>query len=137
MAGKLTLDVVTPEKLVLSKSIEYVGAPGIEGEFGVLPGHVPFLTALGVGSLMYREDGRTKYVFVSGGFAEIGGDKVTILAEVAELPEEIDLARAERARERALKRLESERRERFDHARAQAALQRALMRMKTRENAKL
>jgi len=137
MAGKLVLDVVTPEKLVLSKSIEYVGAPGIEGEFGVLPGHVPFLTALGVGSLMYKEEGRARYVFVSGGFAEIGGGKVTILAEVAELPEEIDLARAERAKERALKRLESERRERFDHARAQAALQRALMRMKTRESAKL
>ncbi len=137
MAGQLQLDVVTPDKLVLSKRIEYVGAPGLEGEFGVLPGHALFLSALGVGSLMYKVDGRAKYLFISGGFAEVTASKVTILAEVAELPEEIDVDRAERAKERALKRLESERRERIDYARAHSALQRAIMRMKTRENAKV
>jgi F-type H+-transporting ATPase subunit epsilon len=76
-------------------------------------------------------------VFVSGGFAEISGDRVMVLAEVAELPEEIDMDRAKRARERALRRLESERRERVDYARAKAALQRSIMRMKCREESRL
>jgi F-type H+-transporting ATPase subunit epsilon len=137
MEKELLLEVVTPDKLVLSERIDYVGLPGIEGEFGVLPRHIPFLSALGIGSLMYKLDGRAHYVFVSGGFAEVFGNKVTVLAEVAELPEEIDVGRAKRAQDRALKRLEGERRERLDHARAKASLQRAIMRMKTRENSKI
>jgi F-type H+-transporting ATPase subunit epsilon len=76
-------------------------------------------------------------VFLSGGFAEVSWDKVMILAEVAELPEEIDLERAKRARERAIRRLEAERRERVDYARAKAALQRSIMRMKCREESRL
>jgi len=137
MARELLLEVVTPDKLVLSEQIDYVGLPGLLGEFGVLPKHIPFLSALGIGSLMYKIDGRAHYVFVAGGFAEVSGNKVTVLAEVAELPEEIDVDRARKASERALTRLEGERKERLDHARAKAALQRAIMRMKTREHAKI
>lgn len=137
MARELLLEVVTPERAVLQQSVDYVGAPGLLGEFGILPGHVPFLSALGIGSLMYKKAGRVRYLFVAGGFAEVTGDKVTILAEVAELPEEIDLDRAKRARQRAVERLEAERRERVDYARAKAALQRSIMRMKCREEASL
>ncbi len=137
MARKLLLEVVTPERLVLKQSVDYVGAPGLLGEFGILPGHVPFLSALGIGTLMYKQDGRPRYLFVAGGFAEVLGDKVTVLAEVAELPEEIDLDRAKKARQRAVERLEVERRERIDYARAKAALQRSIMRMKCREEATL
>ncbi len=137
MARQLHLEVVTPDRQVIGKSVDYVGAPGLLGEFGILPGHVPFLSALGVGSLHYKLAGRSYYVFVSGGFAEISGDRVMVLAEVAELPEEIDMDRAKRARERAMHRLESERRERVDYARAKAALQRSIMRMKCREESRL
>ncbi len=135
MSNGLLLEVVTPDRLVLRTEAEYVGAPGLLGEFGVLPNHIPFLSALGVGSLMYKTGGRNHYVFVAGGFAEISAGKVTVLAEVAELPEDIDIDRAKKARERAVKRLESERRERFDYTRAKAAMQRALMRLKTRDDA--
>jgi F-type H+-transporting ATPase subunit epsilon len=137
MARKLLLEVVTPERLVLKQSVDYVGAPGLLGEFGLLPGHVPFLSALGIGNMMYKQDGRPHYLFVAGGFAEVSGDTVTVLAEIAELPEEIDLDRAKKARQRALDRLEAERRERIDYARAKAALQRSIMRMKCREEATL
>jgi F-type H+-transporting ATPase subunit epsilon len=137
MARELLLEVVTPDRQVIKKTVDYVGAPGLLGEFGVLPGHVPFLSALGIGSVAYRSAGHTAYLFVAGGFAEVSGDKVTILAEVAELPEEIDPERARRARQRAVERLEAERRERVDYARARAALQRSIMRMKCRDEAGL
>jgi len=137
MARNLQLEVVTPERLVLRQSVDYVGAPGLLGEFGILPGHVPFLSALGIGNMMYKQGGRARYLFVAGGFAEVLGDTVTILAEVAELPEDIDLDRAKKARQRAVERLEAQRRERVDYARAKAALQRSIMRMKCREEATL
>jgi len=136
MASEMLLEIVTPDKLVLSQSVDYVGAPGLLGEFGVLPNHIPFLSALGIGSLMYKLGGKNNYVFVSGGFAEISGNKVTVLAEVAEKPEDIDLERARKAQERAKARLEKTK-EDVDYARAQAAMQRSFMRMKTAESAKL
>lgn len=128
MAKELRLEIVTPDRMVLSSEVEYVGAPGILGAFGVLPGHVPFLSALGIGNLHYTKDGKTHYVFVSGGFAEVTGQKVTVLAEVAEKAEEIDVERARRAQERARQRLERQQ-EAIDNARAQAALQRAVARL--------
>lgn len=134
MASQLLLEIVTPDKLVLSQGVDYVGAPGLLGEFGVLPNHIPFLSALGIGSLLYKSGGKTYYVFVSGGFAEVSGNKVTVLAEVAEKPEDIDVERARKAQDRAKLRLEKER-ENVDFARAQAALQRALYRMKVTESA--
>jgi F-type H+-transporting ATPase subunit epsilon len=131
MAKELRLEIVTPDRAVVSTDVEYVGAPGVLGEFGVLPGHVPFLSALGVGNLHYVKDGKTFYVFVSGGFAEVSGDKVTVLAEVAERAEDIDLERARRAEERARARL-TKQQEAIDNARATAALQRAMARMSCR-----
>ena len=91
---------------------------------------MPFLAALSVGSLAYRENGRLNYVFVSGGFADVTAGKVLILAEAAELPEEIDIDRARKARERAEARLAATRQEDIDYTRAKSALQRALTRMK-------
>jgi F-type H+-transporting ATPase subunit epsilon len=132
--AQLLLQIVTPDKLVLSQDVDYVGAPGLLGEFGVMANHIPFLSALGIGSLMYKVGGKANYVFVSGGFAEVSGNKVTILAEVAERPEDIDVERAKKAQERAKQRLERER-EKVDYARATAAMQRSLYRMKVREAA--
>jgi F-type H+-transporting ATPase subunit epsilon len=130
--AQLLLEIVTPDKLVLSQDVDYVGAPGLLGEFGVMANHIPFLSALGIGSLMYKAGGKANYVFVSGGFAEVSGNKVTILAEVAERPEDIDVERAKKAQDRAKQRLERER-EQIDFTRAHAALQRSISRMKVRE----
>jgi len=130
MARTFSLEIVTPDRLVLQTSVESVTAAGIAGEFTALPLHVPFLSALAVGTLSYRVNGRLAYAFVSGGFAEVTPGKVLILAEAAELPEEIDLDRARKARERAQARLEVQRLEAVEYARAKAALQRAMARMK-------
>lgn len=133
MAENIKIEIVTPEKYVISESAQIVMAPGTLGEFGVLAGHTPFLTSLEVGKVRYRDaGGNDKVVFVSGGFAEALPDRVTILAESAELKEDIDYERAKAAYERAQKRLE-ERKENLDYTRAQAALQRSLTRMKIAE----
>lgn len=124
----LKIEIVTPDRKVLSEEVEYVGAPGILGEFGVLPSHVPFLSALGVGNLHYKQDGRAHYVFVAGGFAEVSNNQVTILAEVAELATEIDVDRAQKAKDRAEERV-TKAKEKMDAARNQAALRRAVARI--------
>ncbi|MDL2306802.1 F0F1 ATP synthase subunit epsilon [Desulfovibrio sp. OttesenSCG-928-C06] len=128
MASSIQLDIVTPDKAVLSAQVEYVGAPGIEGEFGVLPGHAAMLSALGIGCVNYTENGRKNCAFVSGGFAEINSDKMTILAESAELSVNIDEARAREALKRAEERLKSNAAE-VDVDRANAALHRAIARL--------
>jgi F-type H+-transporting ATPase subunit epsilon len=130
MTKRLALEIVTPDRLVLGLDVEGVTAPGVAGEFTILPLHIPFLSSLQVGSIAYKRDGKTDHVFVSGGFAEVTPAKVLILAEAAELPDEIDLDRARKARERAEARLAVERRETVDYVRAKAALQRALLRIK-------
>lgn len=126
--ASLQLDIVTPDQLVMSRLVDYVGAPGLEGEFGVLPGHIAFISALGIGPLHYKADGRPHYVFVSGGFAEISDNKVTILAESAEEAETIDFVRAEKARKRAEERL-FQKTEEVNVTRATAALTRAIVRL--------
>jgi F-type H+-transporting ATPase subunit epsilon len=129
VADQLTLELATPTRLVVTAQVDEVVAPGSEGYFGVLPGHAPFLTTLGIGELTYRI-GRDEYhVAVSGGFAEVRNDKVIILADAAETPAEIDRARAERARDRAEARLSGRSQEEVDYARATAALARALSRL--------
>jgi F-type H+-transporting ATPase subunit epsilon len=133
MAKELTLEVVTPERKVLSDTVEYVGAPGALGEFGIMANHVAFLSALGVGSLYYKIGGRNNYVFVSGGFAEVNDNKVTILAEVAEKATEIDRERALKAKERAEARLRQTKDD-VDFARAQSALRRAIARIGASEH---
>ena len=131
MAEKqLLLEVVTPDRLVLSTEADVVVCPGVEGQFGVLVGHIPFLSALDIGEMYYRKGGQTEYLAVSGGFAEVTGAKVTIVAESAEKGREIDLERAKRAQERAEKRLAAAKTAEIDWARAEAALRRSLVRAK-------
>ncbi len=131
MAENIRLEVVTPEKQVVNETAQIVMAPGSMGEFGVLSGHTPFMTSLNTGAVHYRdESGKDQYVFVSGGFAEALPDKVTVLAESAEKTEDIDVARAKAARERAEKRLEDRSKEDIDFMRAKLALERALNRIK-------
>ena len=136
MAGTIRLEVVTPEKIVVSEEAQIVMAPGVLGEFGVLIGHTPFLTALKNGVVrFYDSKGDEHSIFVSGGFAEVLPGQVTILAESAERRRDIDVERARAALERARKRLDETRtKEEIDFARAQAALQRAILRLKIAEN---
>jgi F-type H+-transporting ATPase subunit epsilon len=131
MADNIRLEVVTPEKHVVNDLAQIVMAPGSLGEFGVLAGHTPFMTSLNTGAIHYRdENGKDRFVFVSGGFAEALPDKLTVLAESAERMEDIDVDRAKAAVERAEKRLAGDRtKEKIDIARAKAALDRAVMRI--------
>jgi F-type H+-transporting ATPase subunit epsilon len=101
MPGKILLEVVTPDKLLLSRQVDEVIAPGAEGEFGVLPGHAHFLSTLKIGELRYRTGEQTHYMSVLWGFAEVTPTKVTILAEIAEKAEDIDVERARAAVEKA------------------------------------
>jgi F-type H+-transporting ATPase subunit epsilon len=94
MAGKILLEVVTPEHLLLSKQVDEVIAPGTDGEFGVLPGHAAFLTTLKIGELQYKIGDTWSYMAVLWGYAEVNPTKVTILAEIAEKAEDINVERA-------------------------------------------
>jgi F-type H+-transporting ATPase subunit epsilon len=136
MANKILLEVVTPDRLLLSKEVDVVVATSVEGEFAVLYGHVPFLASLAVGELKLKDGGNTDYAAINGGFAEVTGTKVTVLAESAELAREIDVDRARKARERAEQRLAKTASEQINYARAEAALRRALLRMKVAERGK-
>jgi F-type H+-transporting ATPase subunit epsilon len=138
MAEKITLEVVTPEKIVVSEEAQIVSAPGTLGEFGVLVGHTPFMTTLKTGSMRFIDgEGTEHYLFISGGFAEALPRKVTVLAESAERRREIDMERAMAALERAQKRMEEARkRDDIDFTRARAALERALQRVRMAESRK-
>lgn len=132
MADKLHLEIVTPAQIVLSQNVTYVMATGCEGEFGVMPGHTPFMTALKIGILSYDdENGVTHWAFVNSGFVEVLPNKVTVLAQSAELREKIDISRAERARKRAETHIvEAKSNKNIDLDRAELALQRAIARLK-------
>jgi len=135
MAGNIKLEVVTPDKSVVSDEAQIVVAPGTYGEFGVLFGHTTFLTTLKTGMLRYNDEGgNERLVFVNGGFSEVMLNKVTVLAESAERRRDIDIERARAAMKRAEERLaEATKREDVDFRRAQAALQRAIARLKMTE----
>ncbi len=135
MAENIKIEVVTPEKSVVSEEAQIVMAPGSLGEFGVLIGHTPFLTTLKIGTIRYKDTGGTeKYVFVNSGFAEALPDKMTVLAESAERRKDIDIERAKAAMERAEKRLAEDRsKEDIDFYRARVALTRAVERVKLAE----
>lgn len=125
------LEIVTPEKTLYSGTVEHLRAPGIDGGFGVLSGHHPMVSALSIGTLRIREDGGgEKIAAVGGGFAEVLRDRVTVLAETAELAETIDAERAASARDRAKERLRSRRDPEIDADRAAIALARAINRLK-------
>jgi F-type H+-transporting ATPase subunit epsilon len=135
MAQTIKLQVVTPEKIVVNEDARIVMAPGTLGQFGVLAGHTPFLTSLKMGVLLYQDSqGKERYVFLSGGFAEALPDKVTVLAQSAERRKDIDVERAKAALERAQKRLQDmNKKDAIDYNRARIALERALQRIKLSE----
>jgi F-type H+-transporting ATPase subunit epsilon len=105
MADKIQLEVVTPERRVLGEPVDMVTVPGLNGEMGILPGHTPLISQLKTGVLSYLQDGRTTQLLVSGGFVEVRDDHVSVLAEIAERPEEIDGAAARVSRDRLEKQL--------------------------------
>ena len=134
--GNLFLEVVTPERVVVSQQVDIVVAPGSIGEFGVLEGHVPFLTGILPGELRYTADGKTEYLAVTTGFAEVSDNKVSVLVDAAEKAHEIDVDRAKRALERAKERLAMDRgKADIDFYRAEMALRRAIARIKVAEKA--
>src|SRR6059058_4753636 len=129
MADQLQLEVVTPERRVLSESVNAVTVPGRGGEMGILPGHAPLISELQTGVLSYNEDGTTFQLHVSGGFVEVNDDRVAVLAEIAEKPEEIDAARARLAREHTEKQLSSWSGTEEDFEKARAKLERSVVRL--------
>jgi F-type H+-transporting ATPase subunit epsilon len=133
MAEQIKLEIVTPERLLLSEEVDEVIAPGHLGEFGVLPEHTPFVTLLDIGILKYRIGADETQVAVSGGFAEVLEDKVVILARTAEFGEEIDVERAKRALEKAEKTLENLALDDEIYIKFDAKLRRALVRLQASE----
>jgi len=124
----LRLEFVTPERAIAKDDVDEVQLPGVDGFFGVLPGHAPLLAALGTGEMWYRKGSQKEYAFIAGGFAEVVGDRVSILAPVAEKAEDIDLARAEAAKRRAEELLAAPRSD-MDFERARIAMLRAISRL--------
>ncbi len=133
MPRSFRLQIVTPERVIMDAPVTSVIAPGVEGSFGVLAGHAPMVTELGVGELRYRDEGGVEHVMaLHAGFMQVTGDRSTVLADAAERPAEIDVSRAEEARDRAR---EEQRRlvERYSEAeatRVKAALARSLNRLR-------
>jgi len=124
---KLLLEVVTPEKLVISEEVDEVILPGIEGEFGVLPGHIPFLTALKVGEMVYRKGEVSEHMALSWGYVEVMADTVKVLAETAEAATEIDIQRVELAQAEAEKILTAGK-EDAEYEKAKVRLEKAVIR---------
>lgn len=133
--SKLKLEIVTAERVVYSEEVDVVVPPGVEGQLGILPQHAPLMTMLQPGELLVRRDGEEESIFVSGGFLEVRGDKVVVLADTAERADEIDLDRVEDAKRRADERMKSPSTD-ADLAGAQAAMMRSLMRLKVAEKRK-
>jgi F-type H+-transporting ATPase subunit epsilon len=129
MAQQLQLDVITPERRVLSEQVDMVTVPGLGGELGILPGHTALISQLKTGVLSFLKAGTTSQLHVSGGFVEISDDRVTVLAEVAERPEEIDAARARLAREHVEKQLSAWTGTEEDFEVARAKLERSMIRL--------
>jgi len=123
------LEIVTPQKKVFSEDVKFLVAPGTDGELGILPEHAPLITSLNIGILRIQQEGKNLKVVVTGGFMEVRNSKVTVLANAAERADEIDLARAEAAKQRAEARLVA-RSPDVDVLRAELALKRALMRLR-------
>jgi F-type H+-transporting ATPase subunit epsilon len=128
MAQQILLRVVTPDRQVVREDVDEVQAPGREGYLGILPGHAPLLSELKPGEMSYRRGNEQRRLAISGGLLEVLPEQITVLAETAERPEEIDVARAQSAKERAEARLKSPDPE-VDLNRVTIALQRALIRL--------
>ena len=135
MAGTFSLRIVSPEGNVLKEEVEFVVLPGGAGELGILPNHAPLIAGLDIGVVRYTLNGNVKRLALAGGFVEVADNATTVLADTAELSEEIDLPRAREAKERATKRLSSASSE-IDLKRAEYALRRALARINASEGSK-
>ncbi|OEF99828.1 F0F1 ATP synthase subunit epsilon [Vulcanibacillus modesticaldus] len=129
----IRLEIVTPERKVYSEDVDMIIVKGELGELGILPKHAPLVTPLVISAVRIKKDGKEQLIAISGGFLEVSSDKAVILAETAELPEEIDINRALAAKERAEQRLSNSGAEEYDFKRAQLALQRALNRIRVAE----
>jgi F-type H+-transporting ATPase subunit epsilon len=129
MAEQIRLEVVTPERRVLSEAVDSVNVPGTNGEMGILPGHTPLISQLQTGVLSYLQNGAQHRLHVSGGFVEVNADRVSVLAEIAERPDEIDAARARLAREHAEKTLSAFTGTEEDFEIARAQLERNVVRL--------
>lgn len=125
---KLNLKIITPERVVVDEPVDAVFSKAVDGEFGVLPDHIPFMTALDIGVTRYQKGKDYEYISTIGGIFQVSDNNITILSETAERGEEIDVARAKAAEERAEARLRTGARD-IDADRAQAALARALTRI--------
>ncbi len=128
MGGQMKLQVVTPDRMVVNELVDEVTVPGLDGELGILPEHTYLMSLLQTGVLTYRVNTHRSMLAVSGGYVEVRPDQVTVLAEVAERPEEIDVERARKARDQALREAKESNSE-IDLASAQGRLQRALTRL--------
>jgi F-type H+-transporting ATPase subunit epsilon len=135
MASQLTLSIVTPEREIVRVQVDEVELPGSEGYFGVLPGHTPMLATLTVGRLTYRSGTDTQALAIAFGFAEVLPDTITVLAQIAERAEDIDVARAEAARKRAEERLARNETD-LDYQRARTALDKAASRLQVASRAR-
>ncbi len=129
----LHLEVITPERRVYADDVDMVIAPGADGYLGILPHHAPLLTGLGPGEFRVKKGGTEEVLAVFGGFMDVRGDRVVVLTDAAEHVEDIDLQRAQEARERAQKELAAGLPSAADEQRARAALQRALIRIRVSE----
>ena len=134
MADKLQLEVVTPQRRVVAESVDAVTVPGLGGELGILPGHTPLISQLQTGVLSFSQGGGAHQLHVSGGFVEVKDDRVSVLAEVAERPEEIDAARARLQRERVEKQLNAWTGTDEDFEKARAKLERSMVRLQLASN---
>jgi F-type H+-transporting ATPase subunit epsilon len=137
---KLTLEIVTPDRALLREEVDEVVVPGSQGEFGVLPGHTPLLSTLKIGELWYRQGQEKHYLAVAFGFVEVLPDRVTVLAQVGERAQEIDIQRAEHAKQRAEQRLAQAQphlsQVDFDIERARIALMKSLLRLQVASRAR-
>jgi len=137
---KLTLEIVTPDRALLREEVDEVVVPGSQGEFGVLPGHTPMLSTLQIGELWYRQGQEKHYLAIAFGFVEVLPDRVTVLAQVGERAQEIDVQRAERAKQRAEQRLTQAQPHLtqidFDIERARIALMKSLLRLQVASRAR-
>lgn len=133
MSDELILEMVTPEKMAFSGEVEEVTIPGTEGEFGVFHGHEAVLTTVNIGELSFTKDGKKTYYAINTGFAEVTGEKVTLLIETAERSDTIDKDRATRAKERAESSIAQLAKEDVEFERMNAALMRAINRISVAE----
>jgi F-type H+-transporting ATPase subunit epsilon len=133
----LILEVVTPDRLLLHEEVDEVELPGAEGYLGILPGHTPLLATLKVGELWYRKGTHKTFLAVAFGFAEVLPDRVTVLAQIAEKADEIDVSRAEAARQRAEARLAKPAASDMDFERARIALMKSLIRLQVAQRARM